>query len=175
MLVTVGSGLREPQGRRSEVGTIADLLRAADLRDAAGPEVWWSPHLWAGDYRRTERWEQSVGVAIDLDYYSIEGGRSAPPIDTRDRLAALVGGLGVRSIGHATPRGHRLIIPFDVAASDGVLYQRAARSVGAMVEQALSDAAILGGARRRTLGHPLRPRDRPAGADRPRADALASL
>ena len=56
MQITLGAGLTRPQGRRVEVVGIPEFAQA--LRDAPVlPEGWWSPHVFEGDYRDSEKWQ----------------------------------------------------------------------------------------------------------------------
>ena len=137
-----GAGRRNPRARRIEADARAEVLGAALAGQPSEVEAWWSPHLWAGGHRSTDRWEGASGVAIDIDYRDVGGSHTAPEAEVAARLMALFREGMPGNIFHATPRGARVIFLFPEIVRDRGEYAAAARAAAADVKASLTRSGL---------------------------------
>jgi putative DNA primase/helicase len=138
LVITTGAGKLRPQGRRVAVGATARDFATALASLPATTEGWWSPHVFASDYRKGEAWESSSAVAIDLDYHDAAGAHTSPPPETARALLALAKGkLLPGSLFHETPRGARLVFVLDEQLEDPDAFDAIAREAGRRTAAAL--------------------------------------
>ncbi|MBI5545839.1 MAG: hypothetical protein HY901_18270, partial [Deltaproteobacteria bacterium] len=141
LTVTISNGPRtNAVGRR--VPLAGDPVAALAQALEASPrtvDAWWGIHCWQGDHRETERWEDSAGVAVDIDFSDEAGEHVAPPPAEAQRLASA--GLP-GNLFHQTPRGARLVFVFPVPCTDAGAWDLAARGAGELVTQVLQRARL---------------------------------
>ncbi|MCI0339836.1 MAG: DUF3631 domain-containing protein [Planctomycetales bacterium] len=144
--ITVGTGLRHPQGRRVEWdGSPAAL--AAILAGHAGSEAWWSPGMFRDDYRCGAGWSGSSVIGVDLDYVDGEGKHAALPEEVRRKLRDAIRLYTVYAgLAHSTPRGARVVFVLTAEETDPARWRRAAEGASAMVAVTLERAGLLAGA-----------------------------
>lgn len=166
--ITIGRGLREPQGERVELGGEKDAAALSDkLTRHDGGEAWWSTHSWAGDYRSKKNWESSIGIAIDLDYYAVARGHSPPPPEADARISEELGALP-GTLTHRTPRGVRLVFLFAEPVTELETYRRAAIRAAVETESVLRELDLLGDVQEGVVNSPGLVVDRGALLDRAR-------
>ncbi len=154
LAVTVGAGglkpdgtpYPDPQGKRVVLPSDTPPARALHvlLRDAPpGPERWWSPHSFAGDYREGSNWESAAAIVLDVEHMS--GRKHAPWSAEAENLAleAIVAGEFPGAIAHLTPRGMRLVFPLSESTRDNTAWKRAVD--GAVALTVTSPAAAIKG------------------------------
>jgi hypothetical protein len=144
LAVTLGRGLRNPQGQRLELprDDPVEALRSA-LESHAGHERWWSPNLWGGDRRKSDAWEGAACVAVDLDYYAPGLAHSAPPPEVAERIKEALPSLP-GSFAHLTPRGVRVVWFLEQPVADRGLYERLSACAAAELEGFLGELDLLG-------------------------------
>ncbi len=144
--ITVGAGLRNPQGRRVTLAgglTVARALAAALARMPAAREAWWSPNTWTGDYRKSDHWESALGLAFDFDYCDENAEHAPIPAEIRRRLGdALRAGEIRANVIHATPRGGRALLLFPKPVTDRETFARAAAGACAAASEALAKLGL---------------------------------
>lgn len=152
--VTVGDGVRAPQGRRVEVSRNPDSL--ADLLGRGLVESWWSGHLWTGDYRLKDRWERAGVIAIDVDgtwrEKELRPGkkrldRAEVPEEAHAQfLERLVSDWSGRwSLAHTTPRGARLVWILEEDLTDRGAIDGAIRLCSALAGGVIAGILVDGG------------------------------
>ena len=137
--VTLGAGVRRPQGRRVALDPddpVADLARVLD--EHRGDEAWWAPSTFDGDYRANDRWIASWVLGADLDFHDVEGRHSCMPPEFRARAAALLPSLPA-TLAHITPRGLRVVGLLDAPIVDLDAHGRASHGFASDVREVLSD------------------------------------
>lgn len=137
--ITCGQGLTRPQGRFQSLATWTPAAVADALRKLAGHEAWWTPHCFDGHYRQEARWQAAVALALDLDYHDAKGDHVALP----EALRAKLGALALGNLGHATPRGHRLIALLATPINDPDEYAAAIAAFAAQARDALDALGVL--------------------------------
>ena len=171
IVVTVGEGLKNPQGRiELPAQSVLDQPRARQLLHVLEQlpkdqiETWWSPLQWSAhdcedrygrptrhrnDYRCQYGWRSAHALTIDVDY----GDRSAAakaqrhqvvPADVAKRLAdfASTGSLP-GNLWHATPKGARVVFALGTVLRDSGTYKRAYAGATELIWAALKDAGLL--------------------------------
>lgn len=143
LLLTVGAGVRDPQGRRLELG-VGATGPAAALRDAlaslpAAPESWISGHTFAGDRRSVAAWQGAQVLAVDVDYHDADGEHAPLPRGVADAIElAFECGAIAGSIAHVTPRGVRVFVVLDRPVTDPATARRAIAGAVALVDASLA-------------------------------------
>lgn len=138
--ITIGAGLSRPQGRLLNLAGWTPAAVADALGKLAGVEAWWTPHLFDGHYRQESRWRAAVALALDVDYHDANGAHVALP---EGILARLAGAELPGTIGHATPRGYRLVAMLHEPITDADDYARAIAAFAAQARDALGVLGVL--------------------------------
>lgn len=147
--VTLGRRLHLPQAKRVSLGLNTPESLAATLASRGGVGAWWSPHLFASDYRTSDNWEGTSLLACDVDYYAAPPrGHSVAPVDV---VTKLVGAAMPGDLFHLTPRGFRLVFVLDRFVSSAGEFEKVARGTKRLLERALTDASLLGATRWTTV------------------------
>ena len=139
--LTIGQGANRPQGFGVELKPpYPEAVYAAIKAQPGDEERWQSIHTWKGDYRKTENWESSIGVCLDLDY---KIPKAFPPADLRARLvgAAAAGDLP-GSIFHLTPRGARTLFIYDLPVTRADMQVAASMGAGAIMTRSLAELGL---------------------------------
>jgi hypothetical protein len=140
MQVTLGAGLTRPQGRRVEVSGVAGFAQM--LREAAvQTEGWWSPHVFQGDYRDSEKWEAAWCIGLDVDQ---EGHELLGPEIAHVLNGAVFRGAIPGSIFHRTPAGARIVFVLEGECHDPDAFDRAAAGASHAVAENLRELGING-------------------------------
>lgn len=152
MIISIGKGTKNPRAERVEVEDLATFLRSMPPEH----EAWFSGHLWAGDYRASERWEATTAIVLDVDHHGTATDarrRHTTPPDERRRAIETSGLEGVCSCWYHTPRGLRAVFGLEapITTTDGLA--RATTGAAAVVSRVLRDADVH--ARRDRNGKPL--------------------
>lgn len=149
LVLTVGRGVREPQGRRVEVRGWDQVGAYAGVLDrlAADSERWWSPHAFLDHYRSQAGWQGAGAIAVDLDCVDLSLNGEARHVelttDRREALAMFVrSGAVPGSFMYITPRGARLGFVLAQMACDAAEYLRACEGVGAVIQEWLVAADL---------------------------------
>jgi len=135
LTLTIGRGVKRPQGKRVELVNGSACPRGVVLQLqqlGSGDEEWWSPHSWTNAYRLAKTWESSMGIAVDVDYAVPD----QPP--TADDVAQLRAIAWPGSAWHLTPHGARVVFAFGEDCSDRELVLRAAQGAGELVRTAIA-------------------------------------
>lgn len=148
-IITTGSGLFNSAGHRVELSTgdVTGLVR--ELRQLpASVEAWWTPHTYNGDIRKQVLFEQTIGVAIDCDYYPDgDHGKAEEHMAVPPMLAAELRNkaLDLKLPGnwfHSTPRGFRTFSIFDSPCLSAEQFKIAASGAGELMWAALSGLGL---------------------------------
>lgn len=137
--ITAGEGRDHPQGRRLDLSTgwpssLADALNG--LPPAV--DAWWSAGTFAGDYRAGARFEASCCCPVDVDYHDEHGRHVEAPAAWHQAVEQLIAaGELPGAIYHRTPRGFRLLFPFDEPVTDPAAARQAGVGAGALVTDVL--------------------------------------
>jgi hypothetical protein len=157
--ITIGRGLKIPQGERVTLDAAKPAADLARVLDGLTGEAWWAPHTWEGDHRRRENWRAAAFVALDLDWHDAAGKHAAPPPKKRDELDFLLRTLATSDalddaatvhpgdgavLAHGTPRGHRLVLMLREPLDDFDRYARAMAGSAHIIDRALFDAGLCG-------------------------------
>ena len=140
MQVTIGAGLTRPQGRRVEVSGVAGFAQM--LREAAvQTEGWWSPHVFEGDYRDSEKWQATwcIGLDVDQEGHEALGPEMASVLEGAVRRGAISG-----SIFHRTPAGARIVFVLETECHDPEAFDRAAAGASHAIAEDLRELGING-------------------------------
>lgn len=147
--VTLGLGLRRPDGRRVPLDPADPVRSLASLVGAhAGDEAWWAPFEFEGDRRSRDAWRSSSAVVVDLDYLTpppageSEWVHSAVPENVAAAAERLLAPL--LNLSHRTPRGLRAVFVLDEPEPDGDLQDDAARGAALLVETAVHELLPFG-------------------------------
>jgi primase-like protein len=145
LIITLGRGLTQPQGRRVLLVDEPVATLAATLRAHMGADAWWSACAYTGDYRVGERWEAACATPLDLDYHDAVGAHVAIPIGVADAVEKALEGASeaTPTLTHRTPRGLRAIYLLRAPVTDADLYRRACHGAAALVSAALSTSGLL--------------------------------
>jgi hypothetical protein len=140
MQVTLGAGLTRPQGKRVEVSGVAgfaQMLREADVQT----EGWWSPHVFQGDYRDSEKWEATwcIGLDVDQEGHQALGPEIATLLEGAVRRGAISG-----SIFHRTPAGARIVFVLEGECHDADAFDKAAAGASVAIAEDLRELGING-------------------------------
>lgn len=139
--LTIGQGANRPQGFSVELKPpYPEAVYAAIKAQPGDEERWQSIHTWKGDYRKTENWESSIGVCLDLDY---KIPKAFPPGELRARLvgAAASGDLP-GSIFHLTPRGARALFIYELPVTRADMQIAASMGAGAIMTRSLAELGL---------------------------------
>ena len=140
MQVTLGAGLTRPQGKRVEVAGVAgfaEMLRAAAVQS----EGWWSPHVFEGDYRDSDKWQATSCIGLDVDQ---EGHEALGPEMAHVLQGAVHRGAISGSIFHRTPAGARIVFVLDEECHDPEAFDRAAAGASHAIAEDLRELGING-------------------------------
>jgi hypothetical protein len=154
ILITLGRGVKNPQGQRYEIPdrSPAALIEALKSHDASGPGTgpndapWWSGHVWDGDRRAKDGWAGAGVLVIDIDgtWFASAKPRAKridAPIEAHIQLAERLAGPWAErwSFAHTTPRGARLGW---ILAED--LTTQADAGLGLLLVSSLADEIVRG-------------------------------
>ena len=140
MQVTLGAGLTRPQGRRVEVSGVAGFAQM--LREAAvQPEGWWSPHVFDGDYRDSDKWQATWCIGLDVDQ---EGHQALGPELAMVLESAVLRGAISGSIFHRTPAGARIVFVLEGECHDPEAFDKAAAGASHAIAEDLRELGING-------------------------------
>ena len=146
IVLSVGQGVKNPQAQRFE--GLPSLHDALDALPAL-PELWWSGHLWRGNYRKTDNWEGASAITVDVDYRGEldikkkRGFHVAPPNDVRAIAEQILNQYpALFSVWHHTPRGLRICIELPEIITDPQRVLRIQLGAEACIRHILSEAGI---------------------------------
>lgn len=141
--ITVGAGLKRPQGSRKIVRPeyLATFFRELPCEH----DGWWAAHVWTGDYRRRDAWQAASALLVDLDCQdrTREGGhqKHRPSQELRHRFAEAIEFSTVHG-WHQTRHGWRLVVLLSEPVTDADLYASAARGLESIIDAWLDEAGL---------------------------------
>jgi hypothetical protein len=142
--VTLGAGLRNPQGLAVQLNgdPVNELARI--LGERTGREAWWSGHTYRDDRRSAAAWLGSSCIHIDLDHHDADGKHVEMPAELASRLeTGASAGAIPGNLLHLTPRGARVVFVLAELCTDRDAYRAAARAAAAAVRRAVAHLPAL--------------------------------
>ena len=133
--VTLGLGVRRPQGRRvalDPADPVTDLARI--LNQHRGDEAWWSPSVFDCDHRSDASWQCATVLGVDVDFH-----RDGKHVEVSAEALQCVARLTLPgTLWHPTPRGLRVVGLLDQTIVEASKYEHAATVFAGEVANALS-------------------------------------
>lgn len=141
---TVGHGRQNPRGRLLDVDGEAPIdSLASAIGGLRGREAWYALATYRDHHRRRDRWEQAIGIGVDVDYHGPDGGHALLPEDVRQRIEADVArGASPGNLLHRTPRGVRILFVLAEPTEDTAAWLAAADGAISMTRQWLADSGL---------------------------------